>query len=44
MPSGRYLEVAKKALEILPDSEGKNGLLALTDYLGRQTAGLVDAE
>ncbi len=37
---GEYLEKAQQALGSLPASNGRAGLLGLTEYLGRQTAGL----
>jgi octaprenyl-diphosphate synthase len=37
---GRYLEEARRALKILPESGGRAGLLGLADYLAQQTDGL----
>ncbi|HEY4416030.1 MAG TPA: polyprenyl synthetase family protein [Verrucomicrobiae bacterium] len=34
----RYLEQARRALQILPPSVGRTGLLGLTDFLAQQTA------
>ena len=36
----RYLDHARQALRGLPDSAGRQGLLALTDFLAQQTAAL----
>jgi octaprenyl-diphosphate synthase len=36
----RYLEQARKALRILPESDGRRGLLDLTDFLAQQTGTL----
>jgi octaprenyl-diphosphate synthase len=36
----RYLAAARKALLAVPDSAGKTGLLALTNFLAQQTAAL----
>jgi len=37
---GRYLDRARQALQGLPASAGRTGLLALTDFLAQQTAAL----
>ncbi len=37
----RCLEIARRALRVLPASPGQAGLLALTDFLAQQTAALV---
>jgi octaprenyl-diphosphate synthase len=37
----RYLEMARRALRVLPASPGQAGLLQLTDFLAQQTAALV---
>lgn len=37
----QYLELARKALEMLPETESRSALLELTDYLARQTAAFV---
>jgi octaprenyl-diphosphate synthase len=37
----RYLEQARLALQVIPNSPGKTGLLHLTDFLAQQTAALV---
>ena len=37
----RYLDRARQALQALPTSSGRTGLLALTDFLAQQTAALV---
>jgi octaprenyl-diphosphate synthase len=34
----RYLEQARRALDVLPPSSGRTGLLGLTDFLAQQTA------
>jgi len=36
----RYLEVARRALRVLPASPGQAGLMALTNFLAQQTAAL----
>ena len=36
----RYLELARRALKVLPASPGQAGLLQLTDFLAQQTAAL----
>ncbi len=37
----RYLDIARRALRVLPSSSGQTGLMALTDFLAQQTANLV---
>ena len=37
----RFLELARRALRVLPASPGQAGLLALTNFLAQQTAALV---
>lgn len=37
----KFLESARRALNVLPDSAGRTGLLGLTDFLAQQTAALV---
>jgi octaprenyl-diphosphate synthase len=37
----RYLEQARLALQVIPNSPGKTGLLHLTDFLAQQTSALV---
>jgi len=37
----RYLELARRALRVLPASSGQTGLLGLTNFLAQQTAALV---
>jgi octaprenyl-diphosphate synthase len=36
----RYLELARRALRVLPPSPGQAGLLGLTNFLAQQTAAL----
>jgi octaprenyl-diphosphate synthase len=36
----KYLEQARRALKILPESNGRAGLFGLADFLAQQTAGL----
>ncbi len=36
----QYLEQARRALRILPESDGRAGLFGLADFLAQQTAGL----
>jgi octaprenyl-diphosphate synthase len=37
---GRYLDTARRALGVLPESHGRTGLLGLTNFLAQQTAAL----
>jgi octaprenyl-diphosphate synthase len=37
---GRYLDAARRALGVLPESHGRSGLLGLTKFLAQQTAAL----
>jgi octaprenyl-diphosphate synthase len=37
----RYLEIARRALRVLPASPGQTGLFGLTEFLAQQTASLV---
>jgi octaprenyl-diphosphate synthase len=37
----RYLELGRQALRVLPESNGRAGLLDLADYLAKQTGALV---
>jgi octaprenyl-diphosphate synthase len=36
----RFLDTARRALRVLPDSSGRNGLAALTEFLAQQTGAL----
>jgi len=37
---GRFLDQARRALRVLPESPGRTGLSALTDFLAQQTGTL----
>jgi hypothetical protein len=36
----KFLELARRALRVLPNSAGRAGLSAMTDFLAQQTAAL----